>query len=140
MHASEPDNAAEPSTPPPGGLSAVQERAIIALLSQPSIAKAAESVGVHECTIRRWMKDPAFRKAYRDARAETHSQAMALVLRYEALAVNTLAKVMSDPSAPHSAKVSAAGLLMKQGHDVIELEDVAGRVEALEADLKERKA
>lgn len=137
MTAPEPDNPDDP--PGQSDLTSIQDRAIIALLSHASITKAAESVGIGERTLRRWMKEPAFKKAYREARAETHSQAMALVLRYEALAVSTLAKVMSDPNAPHSAKVSAAGLMMKQGHDVIELEDVAGRVEALEQDLKERK-
>ena len=137
MTASEPANPDESSGH--SGLLPVQEQAVTALLTHPSITKAAESVGIGERTLRRWMKEPAFRRAYREARAETHSQAMALVLRYEALAVNTLAKVMQDPLSPHSAKVSAAGLMMKQGHDVVELEDVQQRVEALEQDLKERK-
>ena len=48
------------------------------------------------------------------------------------LAVQTLAKVMHDADAPHSAKVSAATALMKFSRESLELDDLSVRIEALE--------
>ena len=49
-----------------------------------------------------------------------------------AVAVATLVKVMQDGAAPPSAKVSAAGMLLKFGREGMELDDLAERVETLE--------
>jgi len=45
-----------------------QERAIVALLSEPSIEAAAKTSDVSDVTIWRWMKQPDFRAKLRDAR------------------------------------------------------------------------
>ena len=55
-----------------------QQKAIIALVTEPTIAKAAESAAVSESTLHRWLLDETFTKAYRRARRETFSQAIAL--------------------------------------------------------------
>ena len=46
--------------------------------------------------------------------------------------MTALAKMLSDTSAPHAAKVSAATALLRFGREGIELDDVAARVEELE--------
>src|SRR5262245_35709689 len=48
-------------------LIAKQEALIAALLTEPTYAQAAAKAGVSETTLYRWMRDPAFRKAYRQA-------------------------------------------------------------------------
>ena len=48
------------------------------------------------------------------------------------------AKVLSDPAAPHAAKVSAATAVLRFGREGIELDDVAARVEELERNQVER--
>ena len=78
------------------------------------------------------MDDPDFSRAYRKARREAFGQAIALTQRYAPLAVNTLAKVMTDEDAPASAKVAAATTLLRFGREGLELDDLAARVEALE--------
>ena len=115
------------------GLKPNQERAIIALLNEPTIKRAAESAGVGEKTIYRWMGDATFSKAYRKARREAFSHAISLTNHYAPHAVNTLVKVMSDSSAGHAARVSAASAMLRFGREGIELDDLAARVEALEA-------
>ena len=50
--------------------------------------------------------------------------------------MTTLARVMADPNAPHTAKVSAATAMLRFGRESIELDDLAARVEALEAERK----
>ena len=50
------------------GISRKQDAAIGALLSRPTISAAAESVGIGEATLRRWLKAPGFLAPYRTAR------------------------------------------------------------------------
>lgn len=118
------------------GLTPKQEEAIVALLNQPTVRAACEAIGVGERTIHRWLDDPAFAEAYRRARRETFRQAIGLTHKYAALAVQTLAKVMADPKAPHGAKVSAAARLLEFSREALELDDLAARVDALETRAK----
>ena len=112
-----------------------QEKAIIALLAEPSLSKAAAACGTGERTLYRWLREPAFKSAYRSARREAFSHAIALTQRYAPLAVQTLAKVMADDNAPHTARVQAATSLLRFGRDGIELDDLQERLEALEAQM-----
>jgi hypothetical protein len=47
---------------------AAREKAICALMGNPSVASAAAACGLGESTLRRWLKQPAFVAAYRAAR------------------------------------------------------------------------
>lgn len=125
----------EDPTPPEhvfDALSPKQERAVLALLQEPTIAKAAKAAEVGERTIHRWLSDPVFGKAYRKARREAFGHAIALTQHYAPLAVNTLATIMADTSAPSHARVTAASTLLKFGREGIELDDLAARIETLE--------
>ncbi len=113
-------------------LTAVQERAIIALLNEQTISRAAAAAEVGQRTLYRWLRKPEFSRAYRQARREAFGQAIALTQRYAPLAVNTLAQVMMDDSAPTSSKVAAATTILRFGREGIELDDLAARLEALE--------
>ena len=113
-------------------LSPKQERAVLALLQEPTIAKAAKAAEVGERTIHRWLSDSVFGKAYRKARREAFGHAIALTQHYAPLAVNTLATIMADASTPAHARVTAASTLLKFGREGIELDDLAVRIEALE--------
>lgn len=50
--------------PPREELSPLQLRGIHALLTQPTMAAAAQEIGVHPRTVARWLKEPTFRAAY----------------------------------------------------------------------------
>lgn len=113
-------------------LSPKQEEAIVALLNEPTVAKAAAACEVGERTLYRWLDEPPFSAAYRKARREAFAQAIGLVRKYTPLAVNTLAKILVDPVAPHSARVSAATAMLKFSRESLELDDLAARVAALE--------
>ena len=49
---------------------AKQEAAIAALLTEPTYARAAAAAGVHVGTLYRWLHQPVFRAAFRQARRE----------------------------------------------------------------------
>lgn len=113
------------------GITPKQERAILALLSEPTIPKAAKACGCGERTIHRWLGEGAFSAAYRNARRQAFGQAIGLAQQYAPLAMHTLIKAMAEDSPAH-VKVSAATALLKFAREGIELDDLAARVEALE--------
>jgi transposase len=99
-----------------------QERAIVALLREPTIQKAADAIGVHEKTIYRWLKEPEFTQVYRGTRREAFSQAVALTQKYAPMAVQSLAKTMLDPTTPAASRVTAASTLLRFGREGLALE------------------
>jgi hypothetical protein len=117
-----------------------QEQGIAALITQPTIAKAAEAAGVSERSLYRWLREEKFRLAYRNARRQVFSQAIALSQKYTPIAVNVLAKVMTDPAANNAAKVSAASAVLKFGRESIELDDLVERIEKLETQSEAKPA
>ena len=115
------------------GLTAAQEGAILALLSEPSIAAAAVKANVGQRSLHRWMREAPFLDEYRRARREAFSQAIGLTQRSSAAAVATLLRVMHDPTAPWPSRVQAASHVLRFARESIELDDLAARVEKLEA-------
>jgi len=143
----DPDHLPDPADPdsfdpaePTPGLSHKQEQAILALLAEPTVARAAKASSVGVRTLHRWLREEIFGKAYRLARRETFAQAVSLTQRYAGLAVQTLARVMTDETSPVASRVAAATSMLKFARDSIELDDLADRVEALEQTSKERAA
>ena len=58
-------------------MTAKQQKAIEALLSEPSIRKAASAAGLGEKSIRRWLRLPEFSQAYKEARQRVFADALA---------------------------------------------------------------
>ncbi|MBS0197695.1 MAG: hypothetical protein JSR77_13150 [Planctomycetes bacterium] len=116
-----------------------QERAIPALIGEPTIALASEKCGVPLRTLRRWLTLPHFKAAFNQARRETFTQAMSMATRYAPMALQTLLKISSDPSAPHAARVSASTAVLKFGRESMELDHLAERIEHLEQTVGSQK-
>ena len=117
------------------GISRKQDTAIGALLSRPTISAAAESVGIGESTLRRWLKDRDFLTAYRAVRREAVSQAIGHLQGACSVAVLTLTDISQDVNCPASARVSAARTVLELALKGVELEDLAVRVEELESQV-----
>jgi len=109
------------------------EEAVAAMLTLRNVEEAARSVGVSTATLMRWQKEPEFQKAYREARRAAHGQSIARLQQATSAAVSTLLKVMVDANTPASTKVRAADSVLNHSAKAIELEDIEGRVAALEA-------
>jgi len=118
-----------------GKLTPVQERAIVALLSNSTMKRAAKSVGVDDRTLFRWLQDKDFHTAYRAARRETVTQAIARLQQASTEAVNTLREIVKDKKHPAPARVSAAKAILEFSIKSVELEDMADRVAEIEAVL-----
>lgn len=116
----------------PEELTARQERAIPALLSERTLAAAARAAGVGERSLRRWLgEDERFRAAYQQARSEAMRQATARIQAASAAAVDTLAELMELKERPDIRARAALGVLAA-AFKAEELENLASRVEALE--------
>src|SRR5215213_4934252 len=110
-----------------------QERAIVALLSEPSIEAAAKTAEVSDVTIWRWMKLPEFRSRLRDARRAVVEGAIGRLQQAATEAVTTLQRNLTCGTP--SVEVRAATAILDQAIKAIELFDVVERVEHLEARL-----
>ena len=109
-----------------------KEEAVAALLTHRNIEEAARAVGVAPNTLLRWMKQPEFKKAYREARREAYGQAIARLQQASGAAVTTLVKVMVDPATPPSTRVRAADSVLDHSAEGIQLEDIEERLAAVE--------
>ncbi len=117
----------------PGGVTAKQEWAIGALLSQPSVKQAAEATPISYATLRRWLAhDERFREAYRDARRAVVEQATARLQSAAAQAVSVLLAVALNPDAHEPARVGAARTILEFAYRGMEADDLANRIENLE--------
>src|SRR5262245_1296677 len=118
-----------------------KEAAITALLTQRNVEEAARSVGIAPNTLLRWMKEPEFEEAYREARRKAYGQSIARLQQGTSAAATTLLKVMVDPSTPPTVKVRAADSVMGHAAKAIEIEDIEARLTVLEraAESSKRK-
>ena len=107
-----------------------QEQAIAALLSEATVASAAEKAGVSEVTIYRWLKIPDFISAYREARREVVEKAIAQLQQSSWAASTTLIRLLGSGS--DSVRLRAAQTILDQANKGVELLDFEERLAALE--------
>jgi hypothetical protein len=118
--------------------SRMQEQAIAALMSQPTIGEAARIVGIGEETLRRWLQDPGFADEYRRARRTLMSNVGAQLQRGATEAVSALVEIVKDTEAPAASRVASARVILEFGARTVETEDIQARLEALERAAAER--
>jgi len=111
-----------------------QEAVIAALLTEPTHALAAQKAGLGEATLQRWLRDPGFLAAYRQARRQVVETAIAQMQRATSKAVATLERNL-DCNNP-SVEVRAAATIIESATKAVELVDLAERVDELEQLLK----
>ncbi len=109
-----------------------QRKAVEALLTTGEVAVAAQSVGVSRETLYRWLKEPIFQQAVRQAEAQALDDLSRLLVRLGRTAVATLAKAMSDPTVPPASRVRAADAALSRLLQLRELATLEARLTALE--------
>ena len=109
-----------------------QETAILSILSARNVEEAARTAGVPTRSLHRWLSEPMFADAYREARRMAYTQAISRLQQMSSAAVTVLGKVLVDPNTPASTKVRAADSILNHAAKAIEIEDIEVRVAALE--------
>jgi hypothetical protein len=109
-------------TPPGKGLTAKQERAVLAILSEPNREAAAAKAGVSLATLNRWKREPAFQDALRAARAQLVEETLAWLQVAASGAVAALAKNLKCGK-PNVEVTAALGILDRlfRSHEVFNL-------------------
>ncbi len=117
-------------------LTTKQHRAIKALLTEPTIKAAAEKARVAEATLHRWLNDPVFSLAYRDARGRLLETTLTRLQQSASKAVDTLDDVMDSAITQPGARVSAAKAVLEMTLKAREVLEVEERLRALEAKIE----
>lgn len=112
-----------------------QAKAIAALIEEPTVAKAALAAEVSQATLFRWLQQPAFQRAYMQARWKTVQQSIARVQGFTSEAASVLRNIMNDPALPAYARVAAANSIFNNGLRGVELEDHDERLAQIQQDL-----
>src|ERR1700731_3078398 len=118
-------------------LTANQDKALAALISQPSVRKAAVAAGLGEATIWRYLRDDKFRRAYLDARHGLVDHATTQMSQSASAAATVLEEIMNDKKLPPNARINAAKTVLQKAQYGVEIEDCLERLSALQEQLKE---
>ena len=117
-------------------LSPRQHKAVRALLTETTIAKAAVVSGVGESTIYRWLADAAFRAALAQAEGQAVAAAGRRLVVLAETALDELARAMTDPMTPAPTRVRAAEVVLTQLLRVREVIVFEARLTDLEREVK----
>lgn len=109
-----------------------QRKAVESLLSTGEVTAAAKEVGISRATLHRWLTEPAFLDAVRDAESRALDDLSRLLVRLGRTATATLARAMNDPAAPYATRVRAADASLGRLLQLRELATLETRVRSLE--------
>jgi hypothetical protein len=80
----------------------------------------------------RWMKEPEFTRAYREAPRQAVDQSIARLQQATIVAAATLMKIILDQNAPASTRVPAADSIFNHAVKAIEIGEIEARISELE--------
>jgi len=110
--------------------SPIKEKVLIGLLGRASFAEAADSVGVNERTIQRWLKEPEFQKRLSRARDDIYLEAMDSLRDTSIRAAKKLGDLVDSPSEKTALK--ACELIQSLNRQITEEKGLVKRIEELE--------
>lgn len=109
------------------------QKALLALLSEPTKEKAAAAAGITSKTLRKFLDNPEFQAEYRSAFSSMVSDAVRQAQKTLSPALTTLEEIMQDDAQNGQIRVSAARSLLEFSLKATEQLDILDRLEALEA-------
>lgn len=113
--------------------SVVRQKAILALLSEPTIGCAAKRAGIGERTLRTWMsEDSEFKAAYESARHATYEWSMSRIFGLTARAIDTLEELLKEMKHP-SVRLGASRTVAEIAMHVVDSETILKRLDEIEA-------
>jgi hypothetical protein len=122
------------NSPAAVSLTPKQARAVLALLTEPTVEAAAAAVGVTDRTIERWQQQPPFQAAYASARHKLFDEGLARLQGGVSKAVGILMDEMNNgTNAARRLRAATAFLrLALKAHEVF---DLRCQLEEIQAEL-----
>ena len=109
-----------------------KDKAVLALLQEPTIEKAAARCGISEVTLWRWQQRKDFQEHYQAARLRITDAAIAQIQQASVEAVEVLRDVMKKAYKNPAARVSAAKIILEIAFNATELNRIEDRLTELE--------
>lgn len=109
------------------------QKALVALLTQPTKEKAAAAAGITSKTLRGYLENPEFQTEYKKAFAELVESATRRVQQTLEPAVAVLREIMEDGDENGQVRVSAARSVLEYGLKMTEQTDILSRLSELES-------
>jgi hypothetical protein len=113
-----------------------RERLILALLEQPTFAKAVACSGMSYATGWRISKTQEFQEEFLAARRQLVSQGSARLQKAYGAAISKTMKLMLDPGVPPGVQLRAAESIMEHAESALQAEDIDLRLKRLEPQKK----
>ena len=104
-----------------------RQRFIMALLQEPTMEKAAASIGISPVTAWRITQTPEFTSELGQARADFYQQVLARLQAGVDAAVDTVLEIINDPKSPPACRLQATRIILAQAHPLGQKEAVAER-------------
>lgn len=117
------------------GLDDKQERMLGALITNWTVQDAAKELGLHPSTIYKELKNPTFMHAYRSIRKQIFDQTITTSANLVGVAQQRLGKILKDPNQKTSDHVAAAKVVLEYASKMMEIEEIAKRIEQLEKSI-----
>jgi hypothetical protein len=118
------------------GLTARQRRAVVALVTNPTVEKAAQAIGIGRRQLHRYAQNPAFRAAVQNAHRELYEEALYKAHAAAASAISSLTGIVESPIAKNADRIGAARTILEQANRAAEKFDRRNA----EDEERERKA
>lgn len=110
-----------------------QRQAIAALLTEPTLTKAAEAAGVARVTLNRWLRDdPDFIAELKAAQSVIDAETMRRLVSLQTKALTAVEQTLDSPDASHSERLRAAEMVLNHRTKMRELDEIEERLLALE--------
>ncbi len=113
------------------------DRAIAAILEEPSLRIAAERLHVQERTVLNWLKRPEFKKAFLDARRRVLDATVTRLTKATGLAVEALVRNLDNKKA--TVQIRAAVAILNHAFRGLEQTDLIERLQEMETLLEGRE-
>ncbi len=110
-----------------------KQKALLALLTNPTKEKAAAAAGITSKTLRGYLADPEFRISYEKAFAGMVEDATRQAQQSISPALSTLREITENETENAQARISAARSILEYSLKLMEQTDIITRLENLEA-------
>lgn len=112
---------------------------LTAMLEESTITAAARKAGISRVTANNYLKEPSFRIALDEKRAECMNDAVRYMQGKLSMCSESLVQMIQDNSTPAAVKVQAINAVFNNCRNMIETSEIIQRLNAIEKMMEDEK-